>query len=863
MSRGTMSRRRCGLLGGALALLLCLLPATASAQLDFAPGGVTVETLDASGQPDTRAGAHPDRFLIDVQFSDGGAAHEDPKDLIIDLPDGLVGDANAVPVCPREVFAEYPWRSTTCDGTSQIGVSAEAGLVSVEAGPNEAAVFGAAPEGLFPQKMTMAPRADGSGLSIRVSDLIQPNPLDPLLPAPLTHLDIELWGVPADHQSGTPIPRLPLLSTPTRCDAGAPTVTVRTHTWQQPERWISQSGSSGHALTGCDRIPFDPGVSLALDDARADSPSGASVSISNPQNRDPDGRASSQLKEVSVALPDGVAISPGGAEGLAACGDAEFGLGSGRASSCPPSSRVGSVQMLLASGSRPLTGRIYLGSERPGDRFRLFIVAAGSGTEMKIAGSLRPDPVSGRLTTTLRELPQIASERMTLSFDGGPGALLATPLDCGAATASATFTPYSGTAPVARGASTAISGCAAPAPFAPRFSGGSLSDRAGAATEFTATLSRRDGEGLPERLQIAFPQGINTALGAVDPCAAAAAGRGDCAAASRIGSALAELGPGPDPAQLRGTAYLTGPYKDAPYGLALVFDSAIGPFDLGKMVVRGTIEVDSRSGQVSVQTNPLPTSIEGMPVRLQTLGLDLDRPGFVHNPTSCAPKQLGASLRSTAGARASASFPFRVRGCTGLRFRPAFALALRERGELHRGGRPGLRIASVVPRGDANIASAEIELPRLLRLDASELPALCARREAERDRCPRAARVGTASARTPLLGAPMQGEVYAVQPKGGGSPDIWAALAGSGLEVTLRGETEVRKGRVVTELTDLPDFTLSSFALRFGGGERGVFELRRSPCARRAGRPMAPLAVAGQNGATVESREPLRLPGNC
>ena len=51
-------------------------------------------------------------------------------------------------------------------------------------------------------------------------------------------------------------------------------------------------------------------------------------------------------------------------------------------------------------------------------------------------------------------------------------------------------------------------------------------------------------------------------------------------------------GPGTDPFFLGGKAYLTGPYKGAPYGLAVVVPAVAGPFDLGTVVVRQALYVD-------------------------------------------------------------------------------------------------------------------------------------------------------------------------------------------------------------------------------------------------------------------------------
>jgi hypothetical protein len=188
-------------------------------------------------------------------------------------------------------------------------------------------------------------------------------------------------------------------------------------------------------------------------------------------------------------------------------------------------------------------------------------------------------------------------------------------------------------------------------------------------------------------------------------------------------------------------------------------------------------------------------------------------------------------------------------------------MALSGRPELHHGGHPGLRISMKVRPGGANLRRAEFSLPRLLSFDSSSLKEICARREAIDGNCPPGSRIGSGRARTPLLRESLKGGVYLVQPRGSGAPDIWTSLGGSGLQVELRGETVVEDGRVVARLVDMPDFPLTSFAMRLVGGKHGVFELTESPCAGRG--LVAPMSIEGQNGALRGTRARVAVPGGC
>jgi hypothetical protein len=844
-----------------VALALAIIPvalgagAASAGGFELPPGSTTFEILDAAGQPDSRAGAHPDRLIQAFTIDQSAGATEDPQDVTIDLPAGFGAELAAVPACSRQDYDSLI-ENFFCGAKSQVGWLHLPGgevteLFSIEPGPNEPASFGTG----YPRtKISTRLRSVDFGLSMLLRSL--PQGLS------AGTLEVELWGVPADHQQETSIPRLPLLTTPTHCDGPPPAATVITHSWQHPDRWISGIGDTGHGLVGCAALPFAPSLAISLGSAGVDVPTGANIDLTVPQSVDPDDRATSQVEGADIRLPEGMTISPGGAVGLVACADSQLQVGSSADPSCPSAARIGAVELDVAGVGKPLSGAIYLGQERPGDRFRLFAVANGPGTTVKFVASLRPDPVTGRLTARLQDLPQTSFSHLSLRLEGGRDALLATPLGCGPAPTSATVRPYSGTAPVAWTSSVSIGGrgCAAPA-FSPGFVGGATDTRAGHATAFTATVRRADGQQLPEHLTLELPVGMSAAVGRIDPCSPATIPSGACPEASRLGSAVAELGPGPNPARLRGAVFFTGPYKRAPFGLVLAFPAKIGPFDLGTLVVRGALRVDTQTGQVTAKMDSLPTVFEGMAIRFQTIALDLDRPGFLHNPTACGSSVVEASLASVAGTTALLSTPFAVQGCVGLPFRPDFSMTL-SGDELRKEGRPDLAVAAKVPTGNANIRSAAISFPRILRLDAAKVEAICARGRAADDRCPKGSRVGSGFARTPLLKQPMKGSIFLVQPRGGGSPELWTSLAGEGLQVTLKAQTASGKGGTEAKLVDMPDFPLKSFAIHLDGGEHGLFKLKRNPCG--AGRGLlAPVDVAGHNGALKSIHERAEVRGRC
>jgi hypothetical protein len=853
-----------------VSLAICGAIVGAPAGAAGAAGDLEMQLLNRAGQPETRAGAHPDRLLNLIEMPVGSG--ERMKELVAELPEGLSGNLNAVPPCSRRIFGELPFGTEPCPPESQVGEMAVGSgegestlpIYSVEPTPDELGMFGSAV--FIPIKMRAELDPGSLALSLRISDLAEaPIELPP-------EARLELWGVPADHQEigteGTAIPRRPFLTMPSRCDGKPMAVSLSIYTWQRPTPQTIGAGNA-QPVTDCGALAFEPTLAARLTEPVADQLTGADIAIEVPQNEDPDGRATSQVREMRVSLPEGVTISPSGAAGLEVCAAAQFDLDGNGDVACPEGSRIGGVELSATQLWRPLGGTIYLAEPRPGDRYRVFLAAGGPGVDIRMAGSMRPDPRTGRLTAVLPDLPENAFDRLVLRFDGGPDALLATPLGCGQAVTTATLVPYSGNPAVHRASNQQIvsrggSGCSGGSSFAPTFSAGSTSTAAGRPAAFASTLRRRDGEQLPERLEFAFPAGIGSALGTVERCPAAAASGGNCPAASRIGGAVAELGPGDRPARLSGDVFLTAPYRRAPFGIAISFNAKVGPFDLGRFAIRGALKVDPLSGRVSVATDPMPRLIEGVSIRFQTLGLDIDRPGFLRNPTSCEQTSVAATVRSYDGAAVSLETPYRVRGCIRLPFRPAFSVALGGPGRLQRDDRPSLRIVTRMRAGGANLRAAETSLPAALELDPSGLRGICARGEAPGGDCPASARIGTASARTPLFGEPLRGSIFAVQPRGNGAPEIWIALAGGGVELNMRSETVQRDGRLSTRLTDLPDMPVSRLTQRFWGGKRGVFALDRDLC--RDGRPVrlrASVRSEGQNRAERRLRVAVGVPGGC
>lgn len=830
-----------------------------AAEFEIVPGSFVVRMLNAAGQPENRAGAHPDRVDIDFALHAEGTT---PRDLVFELPPGFGGNPGAVEECLRESFEA----GEECPPESQVGVTrfafseggeVELPIFQLEPGPGEFLSF--ASKAVLGSSLKAELRPADFGITLRAGDLPEQQ---------LSEGRMELWGVPADHQTGITIPRRPLLTTPTRC--GPITFTFRTRSRLEGAPWLSASSDTGAPLEGCADLGFAPSLAMGLGNPVADSPTGVRMEVSTPEEAEGSELADSLIEDATIELPAGVTVSPSGAASLTACSDAQLDLQSTGEAHCPPASKVGTVELASPAIKDPLTGNVYLGEERPPERFRLFVVAPGPGVIVKFAGALHVDPVTGLFSATLADLPQVPLRRLSLSFDGGPGALLASPLACGPAAAVARFVPYGRGATVESRASVSIgarvpgASCPGAAPFAPRLEAHSSNTAIGRQTAFTVNLLRRDGEQVPRRFTLSLPMGLSAALGSVQPCPVAGVEAGVCPAASRIGAVQAKVGSGPNPVALRGGAYVTGPYRRAPFGMLLQLPAAIGPFNLGTISFRAAATLDGKTGRVAISTDSMPTQVEGIPVRFQAIELSIDRPGLLHNPTSCRPAAVDATIEASSGALATATSPLALSGCGRLGFHPRFRIALETGGKLRRNAHPALRISARLRPRDTGLRAMKIALPRGLRLGLAGLDEICSRPDAAAGACPAGARVGTASARTSLLSEPLKGAIYIVQPSGDGLPDLGISLAALGTRVSLSGRTGSEDGHLVTKLVGLPDMSLSSFTMRIGGGSDGAFSFDSGLCDR--GRPRrleALLRATGQNGSKRRARLPIETGARC
>jgi hypothetical protein len=896
--------------------LLCASPSIGAAAVPFQIAGVDGGLFAPNGDPFTQAGAHPDHGSVTFDLStviDGAGVRKPTGTLrgtVTDLPLGLIGNPKAVPACPAELTP-----LDECPDDSQIGYLV---LRGNNLGANARQYF-ALYNGEPPKGTAALFRAKFAGAPVLIEAKLRPDDYGVsalTINAPQTvsvfGVQAVIWGVPADpsHDSSRGVrggwscldasvqvhcppstpssaPRLPFLTLPTSC-VGPVDTDITVSTWEGASDSASFTSHDNATPTpnpigndGCADVPFSPTVSISPTSTAPDSASGVDADIAVPSNGllNPNGISQAHLKKAVVELPAGVSVNPSGATGLGSCSDAQLDLGTDSEPTCPDSSTIGAVEVTTPLIDEHLTGEVVL---RPptstdptsGDMLRMAIVARSEerGILVKLPGTATADPVTGQLKATFDNNPQVPFSNLEVSIKGGNRGLVAMPQGCGEIQTTSTLSPWSASLPVTSLTPLTVTGECANG-FAPKLAAGMSTQTARGSGDFSFKFSREDGEQWIDGLTAQLPKGLLASVKGVPLCSSGDAQAGSCPAGSRIGTVDATAGSGtPFVLERKGDAYLTQGYKGCAYGLAVKVPVVAGPFDasspetdLGNIVVRQAVCVDPTTAEISVVSDPLPTIWHGIPLRVRSVTVKVDRAGFMLNPSDCSAKTVGAKLHSAPGATADVGSPFQASGCANLPYKPKLALALTGRRQVTTGKHPGVK-ATVTQQGvgEAGIAKTVVRLPKTLALDPDNAQALCEFEDGTKpdleNRCPKGSIVGRARAASPLLNDPLVGNVYFVKnvrkdPTTGNLirtlPMLIVALRGE-IAVNLKGESSTTgNGRLVNTFDQIPDAPISQFNLNIAGGPNGILAVTRTRKAKInlcASRQTAEADTDGHNG---------------
>jgi hypothetical protein len=882
-----------------------------AAALPFGLADFDSYLVDEAGSADTQAADHPNSLTTSFDVTSaanymrerGGLDKptfptEGVKDVVIDLPAGFVGNPRATQRCALSSLVLTVER-TGCPAASQVGRIGFNGDGSYEGeynvgGRQNIPVYNMIPEHGFPAEfgflfagypLVMDASVVGNGAQTHVRITI---------PGVPDAVELGFQGAIATFfgdptvQDGLPSSPLAFFTNPSDCSDEPLVTTIHVDSWEDPgsrnadgtpdfgdPAWKSDTTSTP-AVEGCRALHFNPSMAFTPDNLQAGAPSGLSVDLEVPQSSDPSIPATPDVRKVAVMLPAGMVLSPAAANGLGACSPAQIGLKNNDTSTCPESSKIGTVRVKTPLLEEELEGSVYLaqqGNAGPGQGsnpfdslLAIYIVAEGSGVVVKLPGKVEANEHTGQLTATFAEDPQLPFSDFELHFTNGPRAPLANPPTCGTYTTEGTLSSWSGQTVQSDSPFAITQGeSGAPCPgsvFAPSFTAGTTNNQAGASSPFSVTFSRSDQDQDLSGITVTMPPGLLGKIAGIPQCSEAQANAGSCSAESLIGEATTAVGPGSAPYLVRGgEVYLTGPYNGGPFGLSIVVPTEAGPFKLtgnaglGKEVVRSSIRLNPNTAQISVVSNLLPTILEGIPLQIRTVTVTINRSGFTFNPTNCEPLAVGGTISSTAGASAAVSSLFQAANCASLPFNPG--LTAFTQGATSKADGAALVVKVAQKPGEANIHRVDLQLPLALPSRLTTLQKACTEAQFNTNPagCPEGSVIGTARAITPVLNDPLAGPAYLVSHGGAAFPDVEFILQGEGVTIVLDGKTKIRNGITSSHFETVPDAPISSFETTLPEGPHSVLgaNLPANANGSFCGLNLEmPTTIEGQNGARVK-----------
>jgi hypothetical protein len=285
-------------------------------------------------------------------------------------------------------------------------------------------------------------------------------------------------------------------------------------------------------------------------------------------------------------------------------------------------------------------------------------------------------------------------------------------------------------------------------------------------------------------------------------------------------------------------------------------------------------------------------------LQIKHVNVDIDRPGFMFNPTSCEPMAVTGTIAGAEGASSYLSVPFQVGDCAGLAFKPTFAASTQGKtnkklgASLHvklvpphegplsssSGGTTGSASgtsgtsgsasgASVAPTEEANISRVKVDLPKQLpsRLTTLQKACTAAVFDSNPAACPAASIVASAKAITPILPVPLEGPAYFVSHGNEAFPQLILVLQGYGITIDLVGDTFISKAGITSStFAHVPDAPVSSFELTLPQGKYSALaaNLPVKDKGNFCGQTLSmPTEFVGQNGAVIHQSTPISVTG--
>jgi hypothetical protein len=338
-------------------------------------------------------------------------------------------------------------------------------------------------------------------------------------------------------------------------------------------------------------------------------------------------------------------------------------------------------------------------------------------------------------------------------------------------------------------------------------------------------------------LTVTLPQGLVGNPKAADRCSEVDFQADACPAGSKVGtttvSALVTIIATDVAQDSSGDVYNLAPQGAEPARLGVVVRPTFVGASKIFLEAPATIGADTNYGTRTTFAD-LPRMNGSFPIRITRQVLTLNgqaaHGAFLTNPTGCgtATMTVGATSYDDPTHPASATASFTPTACDALPYSPGFSGSIGGAGNTAKGASPRLSTTITSAPGDANTLTAAVAPPSSVTPDITHPK--CSDTQLAADTCPADARVGTATAQSPLLDAPLTGPVWFVSPSGGGLPQLAVQLKGP-VSVTLIGNAQVLNGKLANVFDDQPDLPLGRFDLTLDGGSGGLLKNAVDLCA--------------------------------
>jgi hypothetical protein len=877
----------------------------------------------------TQAGSHPYQVTGTIDFNQVGMGSPPApspvlaKDVVARLPVGLIANITPFASCSYEKFVRpYAAEGLPSTEEDECPAASAVGIVTVNSGSTSYTVplFNVEPNVGEPARFGfLVPRVDvpvlletsvrsgpGEDWGVNLSANEVPDS------AGITGAKVTFWGVPgagghdalrgwgclgetlgrhAFERCTRPAeePHLPaLLTMPASC-TGPLQSSVEADSWSAPGVFETVAAREPlAALEGCEHVKFTPTIETVPTTHSAASPSGLSFDLDfNDEGLLSDtGIAQSDLERTEVTLPEGMTIDPSAGVGLGACTAAQYAT-----SSCPEDSKLGTVEIETPLLSTLVYGSLYVAQpyENPFDSLIAIYVVAKSRAErgilVKLAGRVTPNPLTGQLTITFENDPQVPFDRFNFHFREGQQAPLISPATCGSYTTQALLTPWANPSEVLTDTSAFLitsgsEGGACPgatAPFGPGIQAATVNDQAGTLSPFYVELTRGDAMQEISSFSASLPEGLTGDLSGIPFCpeadialartktGAQEEAEPSCPLATEIGDSLVGTGVGSVLDYVPGRLYLSGPFRGDPLSVVSVTSAMIGPFDLGTVVIHFGLKVDPYTAQVSIDptgSEPIPTIIDGIVTHVRDIRVSIDRTGFTLNPTSCEPHPTSSTLTSAEGVSATVSTPYQAADCEELSFKPKFTVSTSARTSKADGASLHVKLTMPGALGtQSNIRQVKVDLPKQLPSRLTTLQQACtdAQFEADPAGCPAASKIGYAKAITPLIPVPLAGPAIFVSHGGEAFPSLIVVLQGYGITIDLVGSTFISpQGITSTTFKTVPDQPVGRFELVLPEGKYSALAAISNLCKQKL---EMPTSFVAQNGITIHERIEIGVTG--